>query len=88
MSHWKSTGDRHLDELKDINLNLCQLNENIIRLCYILTESSISSPSPVSDDPDIPAVGFTANNRKISVCDGCSQTPDCIKDESRNDTDT
>ena len=88
MSGWKSTEDQQLDELREINLSLTHLNENLLRLCYILTESSISSSPPFTDDPDIPAVGFSAGDRTVSVSDGCCQTSDCITNQNRNEAST
>ena len=88
MSDWKSTETLQLEELQQIHLILDHLNENILRLCYILTESSISSSSPPVDDLETPAVGFVENSGKVSTSDRCCQTTDDCKTNDRETRST
>jgi hypothetical protein len=62
---------------------LRELNDNINRLCFLLS-SSITS-SPVSFDG--PAVGFVENSGEVSVCDRTCQTTDDLKETDRNPND-
>jgi hypothetical protein len=93
---WKSTGDRQLEYLKDLATNsftlleeirhmreeLTLLNNNLFGVLYNDTISS--SPSPPNVDQ--PAVGFTAENRKVPACHRSCQTGDGDTTEDREST--